>query len=115
MRSKLPIIVALASVAIGLPLHAQTLQQHYRAAIISTIATAQCNVIKGFISEETAHELIEATVEEQPQLRPAYLWAVKSDNAIAAVDGLASTLGAYCQGEITDEVIENVILPNLNK
>ncbi|WP_186490463.1 hypothetical protein [Synechococcus sp. BIOS-U3-1] len=113
MKSKLLIIAVMASVDIGLPLHAQTLQQHYRAAIISTIATAQCNVIKEFISEETAHELIVATVEEQPQLRPAYLWAVESDNARAAVVGLASTLGPYCNGKVANEVIQNVILPNL--
>ena len=53
-------------------------------------------------------------MREKPQLKPAYLWAIESDNARAAVDGLASTLGPNCNVEVTKEVIENVILPNLD-
>ena len=114
MKSKLPITAALASVAIGLPLQAQTQQMMNRLEIITTIAVAQCHINAGNITEETAAEILEEIVQEKPHLKPAYSWATNSSNARAAVEGMAPKFGPNCNGDVSDEVVENLILPNLN-
>ena len=114
MRSKLPIIAAMASVAIGLPLQAQTQQMMNRTEIITTIVVAQYHINTGNITEKTAHEIVKEILQEIPHLKPAYQWAINSSNAGAAVEGMAANFGPNCNGEVCDEVVENVILPNLN-
>ena len=114
MRSKLPIIAAIASVAIDFPLQAQTQQMQDRSEIIGVIAVAQCHLNAGNITEETAHEIVKEILQEKPHLKPAYQWAINSSNAGAAVEGMAANFGPNCNGEVCDEVVENVILPNLN-
>ena len=115
MNSKLAIITALASVAFtGLPLQAQTTQMKNRTEIISSLAAAQCHINAGNITEERANEIMNEIVQERPHLKNAYLWALNSDNARAAVEGMTPTIGAECNSEITDEVVINVLLPNLN-
>ena len=114
MRSKLPIIAAMASVAIGLPLQAQTQQMMNRVEIIISIAVAQCLINAGNITEEAARQVVQDVIEDKPYLKLAYSWAINSSNARAAIDGLAPTLGPNCNSEVSDEVVENLILPNLN-
>ena len=115
MKSKLTIIVALASIACtGLPLQAQSTQIKNRTSIISTIAAVQCHVNEGIITEENGNEIINDIVQDSPHLKTAYLWAINSQNARAAVEGMASSLGADCNGDVTEDVVRNVLLPNLN-
>ena len=114
MRSKLTIIAAMASVAIGLPLQAQTQQMMNRVEIIISIAVAQCLINAGNITEETAAEILDEIVQEKPHLKPAYSWAANSNNARAAVEGMAPKFGPNCKGDVSDEVVENFLLPNLN-
>jgi len=115
MKSKLTTIAALASIACtGFPLQAQTQQMVNRLDIITIIAVAQCHINAGKITEEIRDELIVATFEEKPHLKPAYTWAINSSNARAAVEDLALKFGPNCDGDVPNEFIENVILPNLN-
>ena len=113
MQSKILIIAAMASVAIGLPLQAQRTQMQNRSRIIGVMAVAQCHLNAGDITEEAARQVAQDVVEDKPYLKPAYSWAINSSNAKAAIDGLAPTLGANCNSEVSDEVVENLILPNL--
>lgn len=104
----------MASVAIGFPLQAQTQQMHNRSEIIGVIAVAQCHLNAGNITEEGARQVVQGVIEDKPYLKLAYSWAINSSNARAAIDGLAPTLGPNCNGGASDEVVENLILPNLN-
>ena len=81
---------------------------------ITTIAVAQCHINAGIITEETAHEIVKEILQEKHHLKPAYQWAINSRNAGAAVEDMAPIFGPNCNGEVSDEVVENVILPNLN-
>ena len=114
MKSRLPIFAAMTSIAIGLPLQAQTAQMMNRTEIISVIAVAQCHINAGRLTEEQANQIVREIVQEKPHLKAASLWALNSDNARAARDSMAPTLGPNCNGEVTDELVENVIIPNLN-
>ena len=114
MRSKLPIIAAIASVAIDFPLQAQTQQMQDRSEIIGVIAVVQYHLNGGNLTEEAARQVVHDVIEDKPYLKLAYSWAINSSNARAAIDGLAATLGPNCNSEVSDEVVENLILPNLN-
>ena len=113
MKSKLPIIAALVSFTIGLPLQAQNKIQN-RMQILAIISVAQCFVNEGTITGERGNEVIDAYIQENPSLEAAYEWAVNSSNARVAVEGIVPYMGADCsEGNLTAEILENVLLPYL--
>ena len=113
MKSKLPIIAALVTIAIGLP--AKTDDNPYnRSVIIGALAALDCFAGKGEITEKQSRELMNKHVSENPQLDAAYSWALSSDKAREALQAMAPHMNSDCEYTNPDDDIERLIAPCLD-
>ena len=115
MKSKLAVIAAMTSIACtGLPLQAQQTQEQNRIEILAILTASQCYVNTGKYTEQRGNEILNQIIEEAPHLKNAYEWAVNSSNARAAIEAMLPYIDGDCNDDnVTEEIIENVLVPYL--
>ena len=114
MKSKLPIIAALVSIAIGLPVKADDTQFTNRLEMIKMLTSADCIVKNDALTEEQASELIQEVVNDKPHLNAAYSWALSSDKATEAVETMVIYMNAHCNDiSISEEEAQRLMKPYL--
>ncbi len=96
MKSKLPIIAALVTIAIGLPAKADDTRTLNRAKVVGELTRADCAVRNGDITEEQARDRLQAYINENPDLNTAYSWATTSEKGMDAVKVLVPYLTSDC-------------------
>ena len=96
MKSKLAIIAALVSLAIGLPAKANDTRFSNRLTMVGVLTSAACVVRNGEMTEEQARELIQEIVNANPDLNTAYSWATRSDKATEAVQIMVPYMNSEC-------------------
>ena len=110
MKSKLAIIAALVSIAIGLPAKADDTQFANRLQMVGVLTSAACVVRNGEMKEEQARELIQGIVNNQPGLNAAYSWATTSDRATEAVQTMVPYMNSECNDlTISEEEAQRLI------
>ena len=114
MKSKLPIIAALATIAIGLPAKADDTRFTNRVRMIGAMTYATCRVRKGDITEEQAREISKKYANKYPELNAAYSWALSSDKATEAVQIMVTYMNAQCNDlTISEEEAQRLMKPYL--
>ena len=115
MKSKLAIIAALVSIAIGLPVKADDTQFTNRKNAIGLLTGADCLVRNGWMTEEQTRELIQAALNNNPELNAAYSWATTSDKATQAVQIMAPYMNSECNNlTISEEEAQRLMKPYLD-
>jgi len=114
MKSKLAVIAAMTSIACtGLPLQAQQTQEQNRIEMLAILTASQCYVNTGKYTEQRGNVILNQIIEEAPHLKNAYEWAVNSSNARAAIEAMLPYIGDCIDDNVTEEIIENVLVPYL--
>ena len=72
MKSKLVIITALVSIAVGLPVKAVDTRIDTRSQVVRALASAECLVKYGHFTREQVYEMIQLYINDNPQLSAAY-------------------------------------------
>ena len=101
MESKLVIITALVTIAIGLPAKADDRQFSNRDRMVGLLTGVDCRVRKGDLTEEQASEVMKQFARENPELNAVYPWATTSEGsykAWEAVKLLAPYMNSECDG-----------------
>ena len=115
MKSKLPIIAALATIAIGLPAKADDTRFTNRFRMIGAMTYATCRVRKGDITEEQAREISKKYANKYPELNAAYSWAITSYKALEAVQALVPHMNSECDEiNLSEEEFHQLIKPYLD-
>lgn len=115
MKSKLVIITALVTIAIGLPAKADDTRFINRAGMIGAITNVDCHVRKGDITEEQAREIMKEYANKSSELNATYSWALSSDKAWEAVQALAPHMNSECNDlTISEEEAQRLIKPYLD-
>ena len=96
MKSRLAIIAALVSIAIGLPAKANDTRFSNRLTMVGVLTSAACVVRNGEMTEEQARELIQEIVNANLDLNTAYSWATTSDKAKEAVQIMVPYMNSEC-------------------
>lgn len=115
MKSTLKIITVLATIACaGLPAKAVDTEIENRASIVGVIATAQCYVNTGMLTQEQADKIIRDYQKAYPNVKPAYKWVTTSRNGKAAVKAIAPYFSSDCKDTtIPTDKIGELLMPYL--
>ena len=82
--------------------------------MLAILTASQCYVNTGKYTEQRGNEILNQILEEAPHLNNAYEWAVNSSNARAAVEVMLPYIDGDCNDDnVTEEIIENVLVPYL--
>tara|TARA_B100001093_G_C26228087_1_gene759026 strand:+ start:171 stop:581 length:411 start_codon:yes stop_codon:yes gene_type:complete len=92
LKSKLPIIAALVSIAVGLPVKAEIEQLDCKPCAVGYLAAAQCSVKNGLNTREGVDELIRNHLKKKPYFTQSFSWASQTSEGRAAVQATASLL-----------------------
>ena len=112
MKSKLVIITALVSIAVGLPVKAVDTRIDTRSQVVRALASAECLVKYGHFTREQVYEMIQLYINDNPQLSAAYSWALVTPTAKALVKELGPYVGFDCRGLIfSEEEADRLMLP----
>ena len=114
MKLKLPIIAALATFAIALPVKAEDTRGN-KEEILGAYAGLNCNIEKGFFTREVAVQAMQEYIKEYPNLINAYIWVTISPKAQAAVKILAGYVNSDCSNfTISENLLDETIEPYLD-
>ena len=114
MKSKLPIVAALVTIILGLPVKAEDTRIKNRIFVVGMLARVDCAVRYQGYDPELAKERIQEYVNENPHLKAAYIWGTTSDKAMEAVQALRPYHGFDCSGFIlSEEKVDQLMLPYL--
>ena len=115
MKSKLPIIATLATIACtGAPLQAEETEVLDRLYAIVGVAHAQCYVEKGLFTQEQADGTYRDSIKYYPERKDAFEWATTSPNGKAAVQALMPYVDDDCiPNGVNDEQFKELVGPYL--
>ena len=97
MKSKLPIISTLATIACtGVPLQAEETEITRRGYAIAGVVYAQCHVKKGLLTQEQADGTYRDNINYYPEKKSAFESATTSPNGKAAVQAVMAYADDDC-------------------
>ena len=80
--------------------------------MVGFLAAAECFVINGHGTQEEVDEITRDTLNERPNLKPAYTWLTTTPNGNAAIQATIPYLTPDCSELTADEgEIGEVIMP----
>ena len=95
MKLKLPIVAALVTFAIALPVKAEDNSRN-KAEVIGAWAALNCSIEKGIFTHELGIQAMQELIDENPNLINAYIWASISPKAKEALKELAPHVNSDC-------------------
>ena len=86
-----------------------------RLQMVGVLTSADCLVRNGWMTEELTRELIQAALNNNPELNAAYSWATTSDKATKAVQTMVPYMNSDCNDiTISEEEAQRLMKPYLD-
>ena len=114
MKSKLAIITALVSIAIGLPAKAVDTRLSNRLELIAFLSYAECYVKTGMYSKDVVDKQFQSLLNASPRLNAEYLWGSTSPKVKQVLQELSPHMNSQCDNyTISDDQLREIFSPIL--